>query len=77
MDQAGRHLDDSDVAAEAPVHLREFQSDIAAAHNDQMTRNKVDSHHRAVCQIGDLLETTRAYAMQKLIEAEAYRDRRA
>ena len=35
-DQARRHLDDRDLAAEAAEHLREFEADVAAADDDQM-----------------------------------------
>ncbi len=33
---ARRHLDHGDAAAEAPVHLREFEADVAAADDDQV-----------------------------------------
>ena len=56
MDEARRHFHDRDLAAEPPVHLGEFQPDIAAADDHQMPRQKVDPHHRAVRQIGHLIE---------------------
>ena len=52
VDEARRHLHDRDLAAEPPVHLGEFQPDIAAADDHQMARHEVDRHHRAVRQIG-------------------------
>ncbi len=36
----GAHLDDGDLAAEAAVHLRELEPDIAAADDDQMPRQR-------------------------------------
>ena len=36
-----RHLDDGDLGAEAAIDLREFESDVAAAHHDEMTRHRV------------------------------------
>ena len=35
-DEPRRHLDHRDPAAEAPVHLREFEADVAAADDDQV-----------------------------------------
>ena len=56
MDEARRHFNDRDLAAEPPVHLGEFQPDIAAADDHQVARHEVDGHHRAVRQIGHLIE---------------------
>ena len=50
-DDARRHLDDGDAAAEAPVHLREFESDVAAADDDQVLRQEIDVHHAGARQI--------------------------
>jgi hypothetical protein len=44
-DDARRHLDHGDAAAEAPVHLRELEADVAAADDDQVLRQKIDVHH--------------------------------
>ena len=51
-DQARAALDDGHFAAEAPIHLREFETDIAAADDDQMLRQEIDVHHGAVGEIG-------------------------
>ena len=45
-DQARRHLDDGDRAAEAAEHLPELEADVAAADHDQVLRHEVDVHHR-------------------------------
>ena len=42
------HLDDGDLAAEAPEHLAELEADVAAADDDEMLGDEVDVHHRAV-----------------------------
>ena len=34
------------------IHLRELEPDIAAAHDQQVPRQEIDLHHRAVGQIG-------------------------
>ena len=39
-DQARPLLDDGHLGAEAAVHLREFEPDIAAADDDQMPRQR-------------------------------------
>ena len=46
LNQPRSHLDDRDLAAEAAVHLRKLQTDIAAANDDQMLGQKVHVHHR-------------------------------
>ena len=56
-DQARRHLDHRHLTAEAAVDLREFQADVAAADDDQVRRHEIDLQHRAVGEIGDLVET--------------------
>ena len=55
-DQPGRHFDDGDAAAEAPVHLCELEADVAAADDDQMLGQEIDVHHAAVRQIVDIAE---------------------
>src|SRR5262249_26925619 len=57
LDQARAHLDDGHLTAEAAEHLSKLEADIAAAHDDQMPRKKVDLHHGAVGQILDLIES--------------------
>ena len=56
MDEPLRHLDDGDFAAETSEHLPEFETDVAAADDDQVPGNEVELHHRAVGEVLDLLE---------------------
>ena len=49
-------LDDRHLGAEPPVHLREFKTDIAAADDDQMLGEPVESEHRGVGQIRRLVD---------------------
>ena len=44
-------LDDRDLRAESPVHLRKFEPDVAAADDDQMPRHTVERQHRGVREI--------------------------
>lgn len=44
-------LDDSDLRAEAPIHLGEFQSNITATENDQMLRQCLECDHRSASKI--------------------------
>ncbi len=57
MDEPLRHLDDGDFAAETSEHLPEFETDVAAADDDQVPGKEVEVHHRAVVEVFDLLET--------------------
>ncbi len=50
-DQARAHLDDRHCAAEAPVHLREFEPDIAAADDQQVIGHEVDAHHAGIGEV--------------------------
>ena len=43
----GAHLDDRHLGAEAAVHLRELEADVAAADDDQVPRQLVERQHRA------------------------------
>jgi hypothetical protein len=45
------------VAAEPAVHLRELEPDVAAAHDDEVPRQEVDVHDRAVRPVADRVET--------------------
>src|SRR5512139_106632 len=56
-DQAWREFNDGYLASEAPVDLCKLQADIAAAQDDQMRRQKIDVHHRAVCEVANLIES--------------------
>ncbi len=51
-DQPRPHLAYRDLRAEPPIHLREFQSDVAAADHQQMLRDEVDIHHARVVEQG-------------------------
>ena len=55
-DQPRHHLDDGDFAPEAAKHLAELQADIAAADDDQMLRQEIHIHHRAVGEKGHLVQ---------------------
>ena len=52
----GATLDDRHLAAEAAEDLRELQTDVAAADDDQVRRHEIDLQHAAVGEIGDLVE---------------------
>ena len=54
--QLGEFLDDGDLRAEAPVHLREFQADVAAADDDQVLRHLVHVHHLGIGEVGHVLD---------------------
>ena len=56
-DKMRRELNDGYLAAEAAINLRKLKSDIAAAENDQMRREEVHVHNRAVGEIVDLIKT--------------------
>src|SRR5262249_58932077 len=43
-DQPRSHFHDSDAAAEATVHLRELEPDVAAADHDQMIGQEINHH---------------------------------
>jgi hypothetical protein len=55
-DDPWSHLDDGDAAAEAPVHLRELEADVAAADDDEMVWQLPELHHAAVGEVGRALE---------------------
>ena len=54
-DQARRFLDDGHVGAEAPVDLRELQTDVAAAHHDEMPGHLIERQHRGVREEGHVM----------------------
>lgn len=56
LNQARPLLDHCYFAAKAGIHLGEFESDVTAADDSQMLRQKVDVHHAGVGQIIDLIE---------------------
>src|SRR5687768_10102695 len=47
-DQTRPHFDYRDLAAKSPIHLREFDTDIASSDNHQMRREEIDAPHGAV-----------------------------
>ena len=47
LDQPRAALDDRHLGAEAAIHLREFEPDIAAADDHQMPRQRVELEDRA------------------------------
>ena len=51
LDQPRAALDDRHLGAEAAVHLREFEPDIAAADDRQMPRQRVEIEDRRVGEI--------------------------
>ena len=55
-DQARSLLDDGDLGAEAPVHLGEFEPDVAAADDHEMLGHPVERKDRAVGQVGHLTD---------------------
>ena len=52
----GAHLDDRHLAAEAPEHLPELEADVAAADDDEVAREEVHVHHRAVGEEWHLID---------------------
>ena len=50
-DQARALLDDGDLGAEAAVHLRELEPDVAAADDHQVARQRVEREHRRVGEV--------------------------
>ena len=56
LDQARAVFDNGDFAAEAAEHLSELQPDIAAPDDHEMTRQKIDLHHRRVGEVRHLVE---------------------
>ena len=55
-DQARPEFDHGNFASEAAIGLREFKPDVTAAQDDEMRRQKIDVHHRAVGEIGNPVE---------------------
>ena len=56
-DEMRREFDHGHPAAEAPINLRKFKPDLAAAENDQVRREEIHVHDRAVGEIVDLIKT--------------------
>src|SRR5580698_2301177 len=57
LSQVRRSLDNGDFTPKPPVHLREFQADVAAAYDDQVTRKEVDVHDGAIGEEWNLFDT--------------------
>ena len=55
-DQPRTHLDNRHPGAEPPVHLREFEPDIAATDHDQVLGDAVQLQDRAVGQKRNLVD---------------------
>src|SRR5215218_2246591 len=55
-DQAWTLLNDRDVGAKAPVHLREFEPNVAAANDHEMLRYQVERKDRAVREVRDFAD---------------------
>jgi len=55
-DEARSHFRDRDLAAEAAIHLAELKTDVTAAHHQQMPRQNIEVHHRAVGKISDAVQ---------------------
>ena len=53
-DEPRRHFDNRDAAAEAPIHLRELETDVTAADDKQMLGQEIDFHHAAVGQVRNI-----------------------
>ena len=49
-------LDDGDLTSKPAIHLSKFQTDIASSKHQQVPREKIHVHHRAICQIADIVE---------------------
>src|SRR5690242_10846633 len=56
LNEARSFFYDGDLAAEAPVHLAEFEADVAAADDEQVRRQEIHVHHAAVGEVRDLVE---------------------
>src|SRR6202030_2334041 len=56
LDEPRTHLDNRDVAAEAPEHLPELEADVAASDDDQVAGQKIDVHHRTVGEVRDFAD---------------------
>ena len=56
LDQPRAALDHRHLGAEAAIHLREFEPDIAAADDRQMPRQRVELEDRRVGEVVDLVE---------------------
>ena len=56
-DEMRREFDHGYLAAETAINLRKLKPDIAAAENDQVRREEIHVHDRAVGEIVDLIKT--------------------
>src|SRR5258708_4940021 len=55
-DQPIGHLNHRHAGAEAAIGLRELEADVAAADDKETLGQEIDLHHRAVGEIGDVVE---------------------
>ena len=58
LDKARPFLNDGHHAAKPPVHLREFERDIATTDDDEVTRQDIEIQHGGIGQVVDLVETS-------------------
>src|SRR5580700_1885534 len=49
-------MDDGDLAAEAPEHLSELETNVASTEDDEVVRDSVEFHDRFVVQGGDVMD---------------------
>src|SRR4029077_15570946 len=56
-DKSSIPLNHSGLCTESAIHLRKLQTDIAAANDDQMLRNKIDLHHSGIREDGGSLDS--------------------
>src|SRR5215472_13436255 len=56
LEQARLHFDHGHFAAEAAEHLPKLKAHVATAHDNQMRREEINTHHRGVGQIIHLVE---------------------
>ena len=64
-DQTRRLLDDGHCRAEPPMHLRELEADVAAAHDHQVLRRPVQRQDRGVGEIGHLADAGKSGTMAR------------
>ena len=55
-DESRAFLDHRDFGSEPPVHLGELEPHIAAAHDDEVTRQLFQGQHRSVGEVVDGLD---------------------
>ena len=56
LDESRRHLDHGHVGAKPAEHLAELEADVTAADNRQVGGHDIQMHHRAVREVGNVVE---------------------